>query len=95
MKSSGLILVLFLVIVVKARVIYVSVNGVDFVGCGEIATPCQTINYAIEETAQFDTVTVLPGDYYLTSTLLFFGRGITLNSQGTHYLYYIKGINEI
>jgi hypothetical protein len=58
----------------QGPIYYVATDGIDAPGCGTIASPCRTIQYAAGQVQAGDTVLINPGTYT---------GGITVDTSGT------------
>ena len=63
----------------QSCLLYVAVDGSDETGEGSIEHPYRTIQYAIEESNNYDTVLVLPGEY--TENIRIYNKDIRLSSN--------------
>ncbi len=61
-------------VVAQGTTYYVAITGADAPGCGTIASPCRTIQYAANLVTAGDTVLIAPGTY---------AGGITVDTSGT------------
>ncbi|GAF70974.1 unnamed protein product, partial [marine sediment metagenome] len=63
----------------QSRLLYVSVDGSDETGDGSFDHPYRTIQYSIEQSNNYDTVLVLPGEYI--ENIHIYKQDITLSSN--------------
>ncbi|MGC9032741.1 MAG: right-handed parallel beta-helix repeat-containing protein, partial [Candidatus Woesearchaeota archaeon] len=72
-----LLVLLFFTSNVFATTKYVNVTGTDSGDCSNVSNPCKTIQYALTQVADGDTIIVNSGIYYLSNTL-YINKKITL-----------------